>query len=178
MLLMVLERHVRSSDQLAWVRDLLEQYEGPLLRYAKKIVGEEERARDVVQDTFLKLIEQPSEKVAGHEAQWLFRVCRNRALDVLKKEGRMQPDDAAVATKASPDPAPAQIAEGKEASAQVLGLVEHLPRNQREVVLLKFQNGYSYKQIAEITSLSVSNVGYLLHHALKTLRTQLTPAGA
>jgi RNA polymerase sigma-70 factor (ECF subfamily) len=48
-----------------------------------------------------------------------------------------------------------------------------LPVNQREVVRLKFQNQLSYEEIAAVTSLSVSNVGFLLHTALKTLRLRM-----
>lgn len=171
---MVIKKRVRSEEQLEWVQALLERHEGPLLRYAERITTDPERARDVVQDTFLRLCEQPRAKVEGHEAQWLFRVCRNRALDVRRKEGRMHTDDGqALATKTSNSPQPVAVAEGKEVTSQLMGLVGRLPENQREVVLLKFQNGYSYKQIAEITTHSVSNVGYLLHTALKTLRTKM-----
>jgi RNA polymerase sigma-70 factor (ECF subfamily) len=48
--------------------------------------------------------------------------------------------------------------------------VERLPENQREVIRLKFQSDLSYKEIAEITNLSVSNVGFLLHTGIKRLR--------
>ena len=50
-----------------------------------------------------------------------------------------------------------------------------LPANQQEVIRLKFQHGLSYKQIAEVTQLSVSNVGFLIHAGLKTLRQRLNP---
>ena len=53
---------------------------------------------------------------------------------------------------------------------QVLQLLDRLPANQQEVVRLKFQEEMSYKAIAAITGLSVSNVGYLLHMAVKALR--------
>jgi RNA polymerase sigma-70 factor (ECF subfamily) len=48
-----------------------------------------------------------------------------------------------------------------------------LPANQQEVVRLKFQNSLSYKEISAITGLSVTNVGYLLHTAIQTLRGKL-----
>ena len=68
------------------------------------------------------------------------------------------------------EPAPfAQLVE-KEASGFLLRIVATLPPRQQEIVQLKFQNGLSYQEISEITKLSVSNVGVLLHNALKTLR--------
>jgi RNA polymerase sigma-70 factor (ECF subfamily) len=50
-----------------------------------------------------------------------------------------------------------------------------LPANQQEAIRLKFQHELSYKQIAEVTQLSVSNVGFLIHTGLKTLRQRLNP---
>jgi len=57
-----------------------------------------------------------------------------------------------------------------EAIRSLLELVEQLPSRDREVVTLKFQQGLSYKEISEVTGLTVSNVGYVLHHALKELK--------
>ena len=48
--------------------------------------------------------------------------------------------------------------------------IERLPANQQEVVRLKFQNGFSYKEISRITTLSVGNVGFLIHTAVARLR--------
>jgi RNA polymerase sigma factor (sigma-70 family) len=79
-----------NSTKADWVHAALRQYEGSLVRYAAQITGDLDRARDVVQDTFLRLCHEPQSKVEPHLAQWLFKVCRNRALDVLRKESRMK----------------------------------------------------------------------------------------
>src|SRR3954464_9440300 len=63
---------------------------GPLTRYATRLIGDADRARDIVQDTFVKLMAQPRESINGHAVEWLFTVCRHRALDVMRKEGRMR----------------------------------------------------------------------------------------
>ena len=52
-----------------------------------------------------------------------------------------------------------------------------LPENQQEVVRLKFQNGMSYREIATVTELSVSNVGFLLHAAIQALRARANVMG-
>lgn len=79
-----------NEEKIRWLQATLNQYEGRLLRYLKRMVPEQ-FARDVVQDAFVKLWQEDPERLKGHEAPWLFRVCRNRALDILKKEGRMSP---------------------------------------------------------------------------------------
>jgi RNA polymerase sigma-70 factor (ECF subfamily) len=65
--------------------------------------------------------------------------------------------------------------EDKQTASQILQLVETLPKNQREVIYLKFQCDLSYKEISEVTKLSVSNVGFLIHSAVRAIRKQMVP---
>ena len=62
--------------------------------------------------------------------------------------------------------------------SQILQVVETLPKNQREVIYLKFQSDLSYKEISEVTKLSVGNVGLLLHTALKAIRKRVVSESA
>jgi RNA polymerase sigma-70 factor (ECF subfamily) len=157
-----------------WVRGAVDRYAGPLTRYATLITGDPERARDVVQDVLVRLCAEEPERVNARLARWLFTVCRNRALDVQRKESRMQPlSDVELNLQASPEPSPATQAERREAAGEALELLAKLPKNQQEVVRLKFQNGLSYLEISSVTNLTVSNVGFLIHTALKTIRRQL-----
>jgi len=75
--------------------------------------------------------------------------------------------------QASQEPEPSTVLEKKEELSRVLGILETLPLNQQEVIRLKFQNGLSYREIGEVTSLSIGNVGFLLHTGLKTVRQKL-----
>ena len=160
-----------------WIRSAVERFEGPLILYATRLLGDAEQARDVVQDTFLTLCGQDRSEIDPRLAEWLFTVCRNRALDVLRKESRMtQLSDDHIRVRASDDPGPSAAIEQRESQAQILGLLESLPHNQREVIRLKFQNGFSYQEIARISGHSVGNVGYLIHVGLKTIRGQLADA--
>jgi RNA polymerase sigma-70 factor (ECF subfamily) len=165
--------HATGSDT-AWVREALERFERPLIAYAARLTGDPDRARDVVQDVFLKLCVQDRDRVGPHLAEWLFTVCRNRALDVLRKEGRMghlSEDQARV--HPGHDPAPGELLERREEAALVLRMLDDLPPGQQEVIRLKFQNGFSYKEISHISGYSVSNVGFLIHTGLKTIRGRL-----
>ena len=163
-----------GEDRNDWVRSAVSQYEGPLTLYAARLLGDADRARDVVQDTFLKLCRQDGEAIRTRLAEWLFTVCRNRATDVLRKEGRMTrlSDDHASAF-ASVEPEPGRALESKESADRVLKELDGLPPNQREVIRLKFQNGFSYREISRISGHSVTNVGFLIHTGLKTLRRRL-----
>lgn len=157
-----------------WVRAAWERHEPALLRYAASITGNAERARDVVQDTFVRLGAAEPDQVEGHVAEWLFTVCRHRALDVQRKENRMTTlTEIDLETRASAEPCPAALAQARESAGHALGLLEGLPPNQREAIRLKFQAGLSYQEIARVTALSVGNVGFLIHTGLKTLRQQM-----
>jgi RNA polymerase sigma factor (sigma-70 family) len=145
----------------------------PLLRYATRLLGDLDRARDVVQDTFVKLMAQPPAAVDGHAVEWLFTVCRHRALDVMRKEGRMKRfEEGQVERVTATEPRPGRTLEEAETHAALLRLIDRLPPNQQEVVRLKFQNGFSYKEISRITALSLGNVGFLIHTAVAKLRAE------
>jgi len=150
---------------------LLRRFERPLLQYATRILGDSDRARDVVQDTFVKLQNEQRQQLDEAPAKWLFTVCRNGALNICRKEKRMTYlDQELLETRESDQPAPFEQLEAKEASGFLLKILGTLPPRQQEVLQLKFQNDLSYQEISEITQLSVSHVGVLLHTALKSLR--------
>ncbi len=162
-----------------WIRSLLDHYEGPLIRYAARLLGDIDRARDVVQDTFLKLCSEDPSKIGDHAGPWLFTVCRNRSLDVFRKEKRMNPlDDEHIAVLESDQMNPAETFEHHETTSQVLKALNRLPKRQQEVIRLKFQEGLSYKEIGQITGDSVTNVGFLIHTGMKTIRERLAQAPA
>ncbi len=160
-----------QRTQATWVSEALGSYERPLVDYAARLLGDVHGARDVVQETFLRLCGQDRAAVEPHLAEWLFTVCRNRALDVLRKESRMTHlSEEQVNRCLSPDPGPSDVVERRDLAGRVLTLLETLPPHQKDVIRLKFQNGFSYQEISRISGHSVSNVGYLIHAGIKTLR--------
>ena len=159
-------------DKEAWITSLVGRYERPLCSYAFSLLRNLDWARDAVQDTFLRLCGQKPEKLKGREAPWLFRVCRNRSLDILRKEKpaqRMSEPQETVSEERPPDEEAAQ----GDLKSLLPRFLSKLPKNQREVIRLKFQQQLSYREIAHCTQLSESNVGYLLHTGIKTLREQM-----
>lgn len=158
----------RSVDR-QWIQSALQQYEGPLTIYAARLLGDVDRARDVVQDTFLKLWQADRATVDGYLAKWLYTVCRNRALDVRRKEHRMT-----TLSEGRLDSAATAEERHDEAAQGVVALVADLPQRQQEAVRLKFQGGLSYREIAEVMDTTANNVGVLLHTAISTIRQKLT----
>ena len=159
------------------VRQAVPQFESMLTGYAYNLTGDLEMARDVVQDTFIKLHSQDPARLEGPGLKaWLFTVCRNRALDLMRRRRRIVSlEDFPMDHLTDPAPSPDRQAADQDETTLVLQTFKRLPHNQAEVLRLKFQNDLSYQEIAEITGLSASNVGFLIHIGLKRLRTLLAP---
>lgn len=166
-----------NPAQAAWVRQALDTYERPLVRYAARFTGDLESARDVVQDTFVKLCRENPAKLNGRLAPWLYTVCRNRALDVRKKEGRMQALQQTEA-EARPDrsPGPHMRAMVREEHALVLEVIATLPANQQEAFRLKFEHGLTYREIGHVMNMPLSTVNYTIAQALTAVRARLRGA--
>jgi len=151
--------------------EIVHRFEIPLLQYAQRITNNREQARDCVQETFVKFQRNGALRREDEPATWLFTVCRNAALNVCRKEKRMMyVDEEVIESCESEQPMPFDQLEKKEATGFLLRIVSTLPLRQQEVIQLKFQNEFSYQQIAEIMQTTANNVGVLLHTALKTLR--------
>lgn len=161
-----------SKEQ--FITQAMADYEAPLLGYAHSLLHDLDRARDVVQDTFIRLCQQDVEKVRENLKSWLFTVCRNRSLDLIRKDKNLQPmDDVRWQHLAGPELQPDQLCDREERLAQVMKFLNRLSANQREVILLKFQQGLSYQEISQLTGLTQGNIGFLIHTGLKRLREML-----
>jgi RNA polymerase sigma-70 factor (ECF subfamily) len=166
-----------TTGRLERIRRAIEDHQGRLIAFAWRITGDLESARDVVQETFLRLCRQDLDAIDDHLPAWLFRVCRNRALDVRKKERPMRPlpDTADPPDAAAADPH--EQLERTDGTARILTALSGLPATQQEALRLRFQEELSYKQISAVTGHSVSHVGVLIHDGIRTIRRRLDGAG-
>ncbi len=170
-----------STAAECWVLEAVNRYEAPLLRYARRLLDDCDLAADAVQHAFVKLCAEPREKLEGRVAPWLFRVCRNRVVDQLRRAGRERnlldgdaPCADGAAHPAVPLPSreadPAVAAERADLARHVAALLACLPAPQRETIAL-WCEGLSYKQIAEVTGRTEGHVRVLAHRGLTALRT-------
>jgi RNA polymerase sigma factor (sigma-70 family) len=162
---------------------IVNEYQGALLRYATRLVRDGDAAQDVVQNVFVKLFTKGGdrERSAGQLKSWLYRVTHNEAVSYIRKESRRrdlhdrQADDPAISPARVSMPAVGSAkAEQRHA---VLAMVDTLSPVERQVLLLRLEEGLSYKEIAAITERTVGNVGKVLHHAVKKLSEKAKEAG-
>jgi RNA polymerase sigma-70 factor (ECF subfamily) len=164
----------KPMEEKPTLRQVFDAEESPLLRYAHGLVGQRETAEDLVQDAFLKLQSHWDEVI--HPRAWLFRCVRNLALSHIRDHKRETPmENGREWESSTPDP---EKALGKlEAIGTLQLLVAELHEDDRALISLKYHEGLKYEQISQRTGLSVGNVGYKLHHALKNLADSLRRLG-
>ncbi len=140
-----------------------------VLRYALRLLGDVELAQDVAQEVFLR---RQSQENLENERAWAYRTARNLTIDHFRKRGRLGPVEEL--PDSLPDEStrfrPAHQAELKEQTEMLHDKLNNLSPRHREAIRLKFQEGLTYAEIAQIMNETVTTVGWLLHDAIKKLR--------
>jgi RNA polymerase sigma-70 factor (ECF subfamily) len=156
------------------LRAVFEAEESPLLKFAYSLVGQRETAEDLVQEAFIRLHSHWEEVI--NPRAWLFRSIRNLALNHLrdhKRETPLEPSHDPSSNSPEPDLALHKL----EAIGTLQLLLAELPPEERNLIRLKYHQDLKYDQISHQTGLSVGNVGYKLHHLLKSLADSLRRMG-
>ena len=169
------------------IETLFEALESPLLGYARRLTGTADIAEDIVQESFMKLHAQFDQ--VQKPRPWLYRTVHNLALNHHRNNRRIVPlfasngtdneEPNAVNTIEAVDPKhlPDEELVRREGIDQVLVSLETLDERSQELIRLKFNEDLSYKEISDRTGLKTGHVGYLLHHALKTIAASLARTG-
>jgi len=177
MALMQLEQASKVSGAET-IEELFAALESPLLNYSLRLAGELGAAEDIVQEAFMKLQAQFAD--VREPRRWLYRTVHNLALNQRRQGRKIVPLEVGAGEDppvADPQPLPdEQIARSEGIGLMRLSL-ESLDERSRELIRLKFTENLSYKQISERTGLKTGHVGYLLHHALKTMAGELARNG-
>lgn len=162
------------------IEELFAALESPLLGYALRLVGERSLAEDIVQESFMRLHAQFED--VREPRRWLYRTVHNLALNQRRRLNRTLPldpdgDPANPVEAADPLPLPDEQIARLEGIGLVRLSLQALDDRSRELLRLKFHENLSYKEIAAKTGLTVGHVGYLLHHAIKAIASDLAKNG-
>ena len=164
------------------VEELFSALESPLLNYALRLAGDLGAAEDSVQEAFMKL--QSQFKEVREPRRWLYRTVHNLALNHRRQARKIVPLEVNASNTSLPPsdpPDPGLLPDEQIVRSEGMGLVrlslESLDERSRELIRLKFTENLSYKEIAERLGLKPGHVGYLLHHALKTIAGELAKNG-
>ena len=154
---------------------IVNEHESALLRYATGIVNDPHAAQDVVQNAFIKLFKlwKPGLQPSDALRPWLYRVTHNEAIDYLRRERRISLLHFHHAEEALPVD-PRDDAHSGQLEAVLAG-VRELDTAEQQVLLLRLQEGMSYREISRITGRTEGNVGCILHHATRKLSRLVQP---
>lgn len=143
-------------------------------RFALRMLGSEEEARDVVQDALAKTWERKEELHAIRNPEaWTMTVTRNLSLDRIKaKRNHDLPLEAGMHTPAAV-PDPLRQTESKETLSTIHAHIDQLPEKQKTVMQLREVEGYSYQEIAEVLKIDLNMVKTHLYRARQSLRKSL-----
>jgi RNA polymerase sigma-70 factor (ECF subfamily) len=150
---------------------LVRRHQAPLYNFCLRMLGQTEDAADVAQDTFVQLYSHLG-RLDDHEpiAPWLFRVARNRCIDIIRRR-RTVPlgtiDDA------DDEPLPDELAERADLQRLLSSAIAALPPAYGEVVALRYAGDRSFAEIAAILDCDEGAARVRFHRAKGLLRRQL-----
>jgi RNA polymerase sigma-70 factor (ECF subfamily) len=167
---------------------LLARHQERIFGYLVGMVRDRAVAADLFQETFLRAIQAMQARRGGYEQQgrwlaWIMRIARNAALDHLRAQKKFAnvaaggDDEGPSFFERLPDDAPDAEALLSRADLveEVAAAIEQLPPEQREVVLMRHQSELTFREIAELTDVSINTALGRMRYALINLRKLLEP---
>ena len=164
---------------------LVLRWERPIYALAYRVIGREEDARDVAQETFLRAFRA----LGGFKGQakfssWLYRITLNLCRDWIRKERRTPVSQAPegidiveLAGEAAPSETMEQLVGRNQLSRAVSKAMASLPEEQRTAIILKEYHGLTFQEIADMLDCPLSTVKTRLYQGLSVVRKQLEQAG-
>jgi RNA polymerase sigma-70 factor (ECF subfamily) len=167
----------------------VEEYEMALVRYVGRLLGPDAaEVDDVVQGAFLRFhhqVQRRGRHSIGRVSSWLFRVAHNLAMDAGRRRGKHRRIQETVMNDPVMNPVeqstasdPASVLGHREACDLAVAELDRLPVEQRTVLLLKVMQGFTLREISEVTGLKIGTVNYRLTQGLRELSRRLKQAGA
>lgn len=170
-------QQIKKGDKAAF-RQLVEHYQQAAFNLAFRMLGDDDEARDVVQDSFIRIWEKIDTYNSKEKfTSWMYKIVSNRAIDILRAMKRMPlvsiekliPDMITVVDKGSD----VQL-ENKEVGEFIRAITEGLPQKQQLIFTLRDLQGLSSQEVQSITALSDTIIKSNLYHARNTIRKKLT----
>ncbi len=165
----------QEGDEFAFI-SIYNRYKTPLYAFCVKMLGDQELARDVVQETFLRVYENRHRlSNSGAFKAWIFTIARNQCLNQIRRARWQVPfEDEREATSFTQE-TPVSRLEKSERITLVSHFINELKPEYREVVVLREYQNMSYEDIAAITRSTLSAVKSRLFKARRKLAAMIGP---
>ena len=163
-----------TSDQI--FVDLVDAYLDRVYRYLRNLTRDEDAARDLCHETFLRLRGQVDQGTSISEA-YVFNTARNTALSQWRSDRHEENKREAWGQDREPHTAASSASENRELRQALQTALESLSEDQRSVFLLAEVEGLKYEQIAEVLGVSAGTVASRKHKAVRVMRGELKRLG-
>lgn len=164
----------RQTDSSLYFAELYEKYATDVLRMCYFYLADRQKAEDVCQDVFVRLITTTPELQEGREKAWLLKVAMNRCRDLWRGAWLKRVVLGSPAFELVPAPDEyGQLADQQE----MMAAINQLPAMFKEVILLHYYQGYGISEIAEMMELPEGTISSRLSRGRKKLETILTKGG-
>jgi RNA polymerase sigma-70 factor, ECF subfamily len=172
------------QGNVIFLQQLVGQYQYRLVRYLIYLLGRRDEVDDLVQETWLRVLERGSSYDGCSRFEpWLFTIARNLAIDHLRKGRTFSLDsnaegeqDPALQTPASNAPSPFTLAARTEDAERLAGSLQLLEPIYREALVLRFQEELSLQEISGVVGAPVATIASRIYRGLRTLRSRLEGA--
>ena len=156
--------------------ELVSMHYPGVIQVVYHLCGDAHVAQDAAQETFLRAWQHlPAYRPQGTLRSWLYRIAVNAALDMLRRETKVDPQDIDALPLADREPGPEASFLASERAALVQAAVNALPPASRAVLVLREYQGLSYQEIAAALDIPLGTVMSRLNYARSQLRTRLEP---
>jgi RNA polymerase sigma-70 factor (ECF subfamily) len=163
----------QAGDRAA-IERLLARYEQPIYRFGLRMCGNEDAAREVLQETLLAAFRHlPGFRGDAALSTWLYQIARSFCIKARRGERPLEPLDERVAEAAHAGPAPDASAHARQIGAAIAAAVGALPPEQREALVLRDVEGLSAEEAAEVAGIEVGALKSRLHRARVEVRGHL-----
>jgi RNA polymerase sigma-70 factor (ECF subfamily) len=174
----------RGGD-LESFNQLILRWERPIYALAYRVIGREEDARDVCQETFLRAFRAlPGFKGEAKFSSWIYRIALNLCRDWMRRQRRAPTvqfaegvDPIELAAEGGPVESIEDLVSRRELSAVVEEAMALLPDDQRTAIVLKEYHGMTFQEIADLQGCPLSTVKTRLYQGLSVLRRHLEKHG-
>lgn len=163
----------REGDDTAFVR-IVELHHAELIYYVRALLGRSDGADDVVQEVWLAAFRRLGALDDVKDFRpWLYRIARNKAIDLLRIRPSQSIDDIREPSAAGDDDDDEESIIKPRDAARIHAALTRLSFDHREVLTLRFLKQMTYDQIAAVTSCDVGTVKSRLHYAKRSLRREM-----
>jgi RNA polymerase sigma-70 factor, ECF subfamily len=168
--------HATARGDREAFESLVRRYQGPLLNFITRYMGDRFASEDILQEVFLRVFRaahrfEPKTRVSS----WIFHIAYNQAMTELGRRERLRRLREAVVKSGGEgeDASWSEPHQRLELEEEMLSALDRLPENQRAALLLRINEELSYREIADVLGVSVQSVESLLFRARTSLRNHL-----